>query len=394
MSHANSDTLKRRHQAIRAALTEQNLDALVVTSLPNILYLTNFTGSSAIVVITANRLEFLTDFRYVTAVLELRRECADLELVTVEGSYDVMLVQRLAALSTGSPGSPGRAARVGIEAAHLTVARHLWLTASLGQAGGPVKNVSAASEITLVPTEGIVERARIRKDDYEIATLREAARRLSTVAAGVLTDVRAGMTERELALAIDWRIRQGGFSRTAFETIVASGPNAALPHAHPSERRLTEGDLVVLDFGGVYTSYCVDLTRTVSIGKATPRARAVYGAVLDAHDRAIASVRPGASRFDIDAAARETLGRYGLAEAFGHGTGHGLGIEVHEDPRITRRRPDVDTRDEAVAAGMVFTIEPGAYLPDWGGVRIEDDVLVTANGVEVLTNVTTALIEI
>jgi Xaa-Pro aminopeptidase len=202
------------------------------------------------------------------------------------------------------------------------------------------------------------------------------------------------MTERELALAIDWRIRQGGFSRTAFETIVASGPNAALPHAHPGERRLTEGDLVVLDFGGVYTSYCVDLTRTVSIGKATPRAREVYGAVLDAHDRAIASIRPGASRLDIDAAARDTLGRYGLADAFGHGTGHGLGIEVHEDPRITRRRPDVDTRDEAVEPGMVFTIEPGAYLPDWGGVRIEDDVLVTASGVDVLTSVTTELIEI
>jgi Xaa-Pro aminopeptidase len=378
MSHATSEILKRRHQAIRAALADQKLDALVVTSLPNILYLTNFTGSSAIVILTADRLELLTDFRYVTAIRALQRECADIELTTVEGSYDAMLAQRLAALS---------AARVGIEAAHLTVARHLWLTRSFSTPG-------PEREITLVPTEGIVERARVRKDSYEIATLREAARRLSTVAAGVLTEVRAGMTERELALAIDWRIRQGGFSRTAFETIVASGPNAARPHAHPGERRLTEGDLVVLDFGGVYTSYCVDLTRTVSVGKATPRAREVYGAVLDAHDRAIASVRPGASRLDIDAAARDTLGRYGLAEAFGHGTGHGLGIEVHEDPRITRRRPDVDTRDEAVEPGMVFTIEPGAYLPDWGGVRIEDDVLVTASGVDVLTSVTTELIEI
>ncbi len=359
-------------------LTEQNLAALVVTSLPNILYLTNFTGSSAIVVLTADRLEFLTDFRYVTATRELQRECTGLELVTVEGSYDAMLVERLAALPAG---------RVGIEAAHLTVARHVWLTRSLGAGNG-------VSAITLVPTEGIIERARVLKDSYEIATLREAARRLSTVAAGVLGEVRAGMTERELALAIDWRIRQGGFSRTAFETIVASGPNAALPHAHPGERRLTEGDLVVLDFGGVYTSYCVDLTRTVSIGKATPRARGVYSAVLEAHDRAIATVRPGASRMDIDQAARDTLDRYGLAKAFRHGTGHGLGIEVHEDPRITRRRPDVDTRDEAVEAGMVFTIEPGAYLPDWGGVRIEDDVLVTPDGVDVLTDVTTELLEI
>jgi len=381
MSHASSDTLKRRHRAIRATLTEQGLDALVVTSLPNILYLTNFTGSAAIVVLTADRLELLTDFRYVTAIRELQRECEEIELTTVEASYDGRLVERLAALTAGP------AARVGIEAAHLTVARHLWLTTSLGAArpeGG----------IALVPTEGIVERARVLKDGYEIATLREAARRLSTVAAEVLTDVRAGVTERELALAIDLRIREGGFSRVAFETIVASGPNAALPHAHPGERILSEGDLVVLDFGGVYTSYCVDLTRTVSVGKAGPRAREVYGAVLEAHDRAIRSIRPGVSRLDIDAVARDTLGRHGLAEFFGHGTGHGLGIEVHEDPRITRRRPDVDTRDEAVAPGMAFTIEPGAYLPDWGGVRIEDDVMVTPEGVEVLTHVTTELLEL
>ena len=379
MSHAPREALERRHQAIRAALAEQRLDALVVTSLPNVLYLTNFTGTSAIVILTADRLECLTDSRYVTEIERLQRDFPPLELTRVDGAYDVTLVQRLTALGP---------ARVGFEAAHLTVARHAWITTTLEQSPGSV---------ALVATESIVERSRVVKDDYEIATLREAARRLSAVADAVLGDVRAGRTEREMALAIDWHIRQGGFSRTAFETIVASGPNAALPHAHPGERMLSEGDLVVLDFGGVYASYCVDLTRTVSIGPATPRAREVYNAVLEAHDNAISAVRPGASRLEIDAAARETLGRYGLAEAFGHGTGHGLGVEVHEDPRITRRRPGidaVDTRDDAVAAGMVFTIEPGAYLPDWGGVRIEDDVLVTANGVEVLTQVTTALIEI
>jgi Xaa-Pro aminopeptidase len=381
MSHAPADALKRRHEAIRAAIADQRLDALVVTSLPNILYLTNFTGSSAIVIVAADRLELLTDFRYVTAVKALQRENPELELAVVEGSYDAALVQRLSSLPVS---------RIGIEAAHLSVARHAWMAASLA------KDDESGLRPTrvLVPTEGVVERARVRKDEYEIATLREAAKRLSAVTNAVFTEVRAGRTEQELALAIDWRIRQGGFSRSAFETIVASGPNGALPHAHPGERRLSEGDLVVLDFGGVYASYCVDLTRTVSIGKPSARARDVYGAVLEAHDQAIASVRPGASRLDIDAAARDSLARRGLAEAFGHGTGHGLGIEVHEDPRITRRRPDVDTRDEAVSAGMVFTIEPGVYLPDWGGVRIEDDVLVTASGVEVLTDVTTELLEL
>lgn len=380
MSHAPSPALSRRHDVVRRELAARGLDALVITSLPNILYLTNFTGSSAIVVLTPDRLWFITDFRYLTVLSEAQgtaHECPGMEVVTVEGSYDATLAEQLAL-------RPWR--RIGFEAAHLTVDRYRWLTATIA-ANGP-------EGAELVATDRVVERSRVRKDRYEIDTLREAARRLSRVAAEIPAEVRRGLTEREVALAIDRLVRLAGFERPAFDTIVASGPNAALPHARPGERTITEGDLVVLDFGGVYASYCVDLTRTVAVGPASARARQVYGAVLEAHDRAIASVAPGRSRFEIDAAARDTLDRHGLAEAFGHGTGHGLGIEVHEDPRISRRRPDVDGEDEAVAAGMIFTIEPGAYLPGWGGVRIEDDVLVTDTGVEVLTDVTTELIEI
>ena len=378
MSHAPSRALSRRHAVVRAAMTAAGLDALVVTAWPNIVYLTNFTGSSAIAVVTSDRVYFVTDFRYVTSIEGTRgtpHECPGLELVVVDGSYDAALVRALAALP---------AARVGFEAAHLTVSRHAWLTSAL-EGGG---------RQAFVASEQVVERARARKDDYEVAALREGARRLSAVARGTFQEVRAGRTERDVAAAIERRIQAEGFTKPAFETIVASGPNAALPHARPGERTLSEGDLVVLDFGGVYDSYCVDLSRTVSVGPASDRARTVYGAVRRAHQQAVAAVAPGRSRFDIDAAARESLTRDGLGEAFGHGTGHGLGIEVHEDPRITRRRPDVDARDEAVAPGMVFTIEPGAYLPGWGGVRIEDDVLVTETGVEVLTDVTTELIEL
>jgi len=397
MSHAPSAILERRHRAVRAALADAGLDALVVTSLPNILYLTNFIGSSAIVVVDAARVRFLTDFRYVTSIADTRgtpRECPDLDLVTVEGSYDAALAQML---------SGAALTRVGFEAAHLTVARHGWLTSVVGHQSAvssqpPIGNQSSIinhqSSIDLVPTEQIVERARVRKDDYEIATVREAAARLSAVARTVAGEVRRGRTERAIASAIDWKIRDAGFERSAFDTIVASGPQAALPHARPTERTITEGDLVVLDFGGVYDSYCVDLTRTVMVGKADGRVREVYDAVREARNRAVAAVSPGRSRFDIDAAARDLLASRGLGDAFGHGTGHGLGIEVHEDPRITRRRPDVDAQDEAVASGMIFTIEPGAYLPGWGGVRIEDDVLVTDGGVEVLTDVTTDLIEV
>ena len=377
MSHAPTENLSRRHAAVRAALAARGLDALVVVSLPNILYLTNFGGSAAIVVLTPTRLFFITDFRYVAAIDATRgtpSECAGLELVRVDSSYDETLAASLGAM-TG--------ARVGFEAAHLTVGRHRWLESKLRAAGqtAPI----------LVPTEGIVEAGRVRKDAYEIATLREAARRLSAVVPGAFEEVRRGRRERDVALAIDWRIRDAGFERSAFDTIVASGPNAALPHARPGERILNEGDVVVLDFGGVYDSYCVDLTRTVAIGPASARVREIHAAVREAHDRAIEAVAPGRSRFDIDAAARRTLEGRGLGEAFGHGTGHGLGIEVHEDPRVSRRRTD-ESGDPAVAPGMVFTIEPGAYLPGFGGVRIEDDVLVTESGVDVLTDATTELV--
>ena len=379
MSHAPTAALEHRHRIVREALAAAGVDALVVTALPNVLYLTNFTGSSAIAVLDADRIRFLTDFRYVTAIAAMRgtpHECPGLEPVVVEGSYDVTLAAEIEALAPR---------RVGFEAAHLTVARCNWLEATLR---------SRSANVPLVPTEHLVERARVRKDGYEIATVREAARRLSTIAREVAGEVRRGRTERAVAASIDWRIREAGFERSAFDTIVASGPHAALPHARPSERTITEGDLVVLDFGGVYDSYCVDLTRTVVVGKPDARVREVYDAVREARDRAIAAVAPGRSRFDIDAAARDLLASRGLGEAFGHGTGHGLGIEVHEDPRITRRRRDVDADDEAVAPGMIFTIEPGAYLPGWGGVRIEDDVLVTDSGVEVLTDATTDLTEV
>ena len=256
MSHAPTDALRRRHQLVREAAAAERLDAVVVTSLPNILYLSNFGGSSAVVVLTADRFYFVTDFRYVTAAGEMGGgpcACPGLELVTVDGSYDATLATLLGSLA---------AARIGFEAAHLTVSRHRWLAATL-QDGG-------AAPPELVPTEGLVERFRVRKDRYELETLREAARRLSVVATGLFEEIRRGRKELDIAMAIDWRIRQAGFERPAFESIVASGPNAALPHARPGERTLTEGDLVVLDFGGVYDSYCVDMTRTVSIGAASP----------------------------------------------------------------------------------------------------------------------------
>ncbi len=379
MPHAPTDVLERRHASIRASLRAAGLDAAIIVSLPNITWLTNFAGSSAIVVLDQERLTFITDSRYVTTVSDMQatgHACPALTLSSVDGSYDATLAGVI---------RRGGYARVGFEASHLTVSRYRWLEQTLG---APPESPG------LVAMDNALEVARSVKDPYEVALFRTAGEMLAEVTRHVFTLPRAGMSEREVALQIDTAIRRAGFERPAFETIVASGPNAALPHARPTKRTLGEGELVVLDFGGVYDSYCVDLTRTVVVGAASQRVRDVHEAVRLAHDAAIEATQPGASRFDIDAAARDVLTAAGMGEAFGHGTGHGLGVEVHEDPRISRRGPNVDTSREAVTPGMVFTIEPGAYFPGWGGVRIEDDVLVTEAGVELLTRVQTELITV
>jgi Xaa-Pro aminopeptidase len=374
---APRETLAARHATLRAAIVSAGLDGLVVTHLPNVFYLTNFLGTAGIAVAMRGRLYLILDFRYGSAARDLWDSpygCPDAEIVAVDRTYDETLVALIKRLQPR---------RLGIEGAHVSMNRATQLTRDTGDA------------VELVPTDGIVERLRIIKDVHEIEMLRCGARLLSPVAVDVISDVKPGMTEQELAAKIDWRIKTAGFERCSFETIVASGPNSALPHAHPGDRVLRDGDLVVLDFGGVYGGYCVDLTRTVAVGKPDTEMNRVYQAVLDAQRAAIAAVKPGVRAGDIDAAARGTLARHGLAQAFGHSTGHGLGVEIHETPRIGPRREAAGDApppiDEAIEPGMVFTIEPGAYLPGWGGVRIEDDVLVTSDGVEVLTNVPTSL---
>jgi Xaa-Pro aminopeptidase len=374
---APRDTLAARHTRLRQAVAAADLDGLIVTHLPNVFYLTNFLGTAGIAVATRDRLFLILDFRYAAAakaIWDSPYGCPDAEVVPVDRTYDETLVALVKKLQPK---------RLGIEGGSVPVNRAAQLTTSLGSA------------TELVPTDTVVERLRIVKDAHEIEMLRCGAQLLGPVAEAILDDARPGLKEQELAAKIDWRIKSAGFERCSFETIVASGPNAALPHAHAGERVLREGDLVVLDFGGVYGGYCVDLTRTVALGEPDAEMARVYGAVLEAQRAAIAAVKPGVRAGDIDAAARRTLARHGLAEAFGHSTGHGLGVEIHETPRIGPRREAVGDEpapsDEAIEPGMVFTIEPGAYLPGWGGVRIEDDVLVTSDGVEVLTNVPTSL---
>jgi Xaa-Pro aminopeptidase len=369
MRLAPPDAHAARARLLQHCLAARQLDALVVTSLPNIAYLTGFFASAAALVATADALILIGDGRYATALESRARDFPSIHpvLLTPGSSYDEALVEAL---------DPFRGLRVGFESMHVTVGRHRVIANGLAARGW---------ESSLQETDGLVEELRSRKDVWEIATLRDAAQRLSTVAKCILSKALAGRSESDVAAGIDTELRRAGFERPSFDTIVAAGPNAALPHSRGGSRQIEDGDLVVLDFGGVLDGYCTDLTRTVIAASDRSRERRLIEQVAEAQAAAFAAVGPGRPPEAVDDAARAALARHGIAEAFTHGTGHGLGLEIHEAPRLTRARPG--HAEPPLAAGMALTLEPGVYFPGWGGVRIEDDVLVTEGGAEWLTEV-------
>jgi Xaa-Pro aminopeptidase len=352
-----------RLDKIWRSVAEPGLAALVVSSPINVHYLSGFDGSQGVLVLTGTGPHLLLDGRYDRGARAAQRAGA-LGPVTIHcaaASFEKAFTDFVRALPPGT---------VTFESEIVTVAElAAWQAAVPGR--------------TFTPLKGPVTTRRLVKDAFEIGRLREACARLSDVAVRLPAWARPGCTERAVAADIDHALRIAGFSRPAFETIVASGPNSALPHARPTDRRLQQGDLVLLDFGGVLGGYCCDLTRMVSVGQVQANARGLFDAVRAAHAAALASVRAGVMASDVDRSARDVLERLGLGESFPHATGHGLGLEVHEAPRIGRAGSDPGVRLEA---GMVCTIEPGAYVEGIGGVRLEDDVVVTAEGCEVLTS--------
>ena len=340
-----------------------SLAAVVISTPTNLNYLCGFHGSMGLLVLTSGARYLLIDGRYEFAA---RREqetgaLAPVTIRRVDGRFDRALSDLLAGLPAGD---------VAFESEFVTVA-----VLAKWQAGSPTR--------TWVPTSELVEDLRVVKDAHELAIIRRACARLADVARHLKEFVAEGLTERQVAAAIDAAILRAGFSGTAFPTIVASGPNSAHPHARPSDRKLHVGDLVVLDFGGVLDGYCGDLTRMAAVGQVQANAQALVDAVRLAQDAALATVRAGVLASDVDQAARDVLSRHGLGEAFLHATGHGLGLDLHEAPRIGRADAGRPVRLEA---GTVCTIEPGAYVDGLGGARMEDDVVVTAEGCEVLTD--------
>ena len=376
MSLPLTAVLGARLTQLRGRLADAKLDALVVSHPANQRYLASHLGTAGVLVVTPMHVDLMVDARYQEAVRarqESPHACPGLQLHLVPGSYDDMLVDYLVALE---------APVVGFEARHVSVATHEAWRRRLG-----------SSAERLRPTERLVEDLRAVKDAFELEILAKSAAALTPVAEVAFATVRPGVAERDVAAAIESALRQAGFERPAFDTIVASGPNAALPHHRAGDRRIKTGDLVVLDFGGVLDGYCSDLTRTVSVGPPSEEIRRIYAAVLAAQQAAVAAVGPGVDASTVDRAARAVLEQAGLGEAFGHGTGHGLGLEVHEEPRLSRTSAGTIPPPRPLQPGMVVTIEPGAYLPGWGGVRIEDDVAVTSDGRAVLTSVPRQLLE-
>lgn len=342
---------------VRDALARADLDAIIVTSLPNVRYLTGFSGSNALLLISAKDCVLLTDFRYATQV---ETEVTSAATVRIEAtSLWNGLWTMLAALPTID--------RVGFESTHLP---HRDFQRLLEQGG----------RWQWRPVNDLVEALRVSKDPGEVALIERAVHIAEAALAATLPGIHAGQSETEIAGALEQQLRLAGSEGYPFATIVASGAQSALPHARAGDRRVLAGEFLLLDFGAVFNGYCSDITRTCVVGRASAEQKEIFGIVLEANARASGALRVGLKGMAADAVAREYIDAFGFGEAFGHSLGHGIGLEVHEAPRLAK------TVDAPLPLGAVVTIEPGIYRPGWGGVRIEDDVLVTASGPRILTS--------
>ena len=347
-----------RRRAVAEGLTARKLDAFLVAFSPNLRYLTGFTGSNGNLLLTAGRSILFTDPRYTIQAGEETAGAGGLRIRIAGGPLVPAVAAAIARLGVR---------RIGYEPARMTCDHLDALHSSL-----PMR-------AALQPVNGWVEQLRMVKAPVEIERIRRSVGTNSRAFEQAAARVRPGMKERDLAAELEYRMRRLGAEKPAFETIVAGGARSALPHAQPTSAALKSGDLVVVDMGAMEQGYASDMTRMLFLGSPGAKVKRAYGAVLEAQLAAVDAVRAGVLAGRVDAAARSVLKRHGLDRAFIHSTGHGLGLEIHEPPRIGKRDK---TR---LQAGMAITIEPGVYLEGWGGIRIEDTVVVTETGCEVLT---------
>ncbi|HEY3176670.1 MAG TPA: aminopeptidase P family protein [Candidatus Polarisedimenticolia bacterium] len=347
--------------ALRDLIVTAGVDALLVSRIENVRYVSGFTGSSAALLVTGTEALLATDSRYAE---QAGAQAAGFD-VQVEGGIPTLVAAATAARIG--------ARRVGFEPD--AVSYETWQ--GMGRA------TRDTADLVLVPCRGLIERLRAIKSASEMALIERAVRIATQAYEEVLPLVKPGAVERDLALEIEIRMKQAGAQEVAFDLIVASGPRSSLPHGRASDRAVRAGEFIVFDIGARFEGYHSDMTRTVFTGRPDPRARALYQTVLEAQRRAIEAIRPGAAAREVDAAARGFIDEAGHGGRFGHGTGHGVGLQVHEAPRVG------PGSDETLAPGMVLTVEPGIYLPGIGGVRIEDMVVVTQDGHRVMTTAPT-----
>lgn len=351
----STSPFRARQDRLRALMETRCTPAILVTHLPNVRYLTGFSGSAGVALIGPQVACLWVDPRY---TLQAQQQAEGVEVIEQK---DGILKGAAAWLQKH------RVREVGFEASNLTFAQYEQIGKETGRRLG------------LKPAGDLIEELRVVKDRGEIEAVRAAGRVTAEVFADTLSYVRPGVKEQELSAEIEYRMRKKGAEGAAFETIVASGPRSAFPHARPSPKALQECELVIFDMGAILGGYAADMTRTVYLGEPTRRVRSLYSAVLNAQQGAVQSVHDSTPAGAIDSAARRILGKHRLARYFTHSTGHGVGLEIHERPRLGKGET---TR---LRSGSVITVEPGVYLEGFGGIRIEDTVLVGPEGPEILT---------
>ncbi|MFS1018803.1 M24 family metallopeptidase [Enterococcus casseliflavus] len=344
-----------RVEKLREAMRKDSIDGFLITSPYNLRYLTNFTGTTGLAVITLDKAFFVTDFRYTE---QAAAQAQGFEIVKNSGPIfeEVATICQKEEINV-----------LAFEESFVSFAEYSVLE-------------DLIEESSLAPVSGMIEALREVKDEEEIALIQQACHIADQGFEHILKMVRPGMTEIEVANQLDFFMRSLGATSVSFETIVASGLRSAMPHGVASEKVIEQGDLITLDFGCYYQGYVSDMTRTFAVGDPGDKLKEIYQIVLEAQEKVLAAAKPGMTGIKLDAIARDHIASFGYGDAFGHSTGHGIGLEIHEGPNVSFRA------DKAFVVGNVITDEPGIYLPGIGGVRIEDDLLITETGNKVLTH--------
>lgn len=347
-------------EKLRSDFSKAGIDGLLITSPYNRRYVAGFTGSSGVVLISADKAQFITDFRYIE---QATKQCQGFEIVKHNGIIPDEVAEQVKKLGI---------TKLGFEANDLTFSSF--------------KAYEKAVNVELVPISGLIEKLRLIKTEQEIKILKEAADIADAAFKHILDFIRPGKTELEVANELEFFMRKAGATSSSFDTIVASGLRSALPHGVASDKVIEKGDMVTLDYGAYYKGYVSDTTRTVAVGEPDAKLKEIYNIVLEAQLIGMEGFKPGITGKQADALTRDYITEKGYGEYFGHSTGHGIGLEVHEGPALSSRS------DIILEPGMIVTCEPGIYIPGLGGVRIEDDTMITPNGNEAFTHSTKELI--